>query len=86
MGAFTPVGLNLEDYWNALINGVSGAGMITRFDAGKFKTKFACEVKHYDPQNYFDRKESRKLDLYAQFAMIAAGEWVEEVFAAKAAT
>jgi len=74
MGAFTPVGLNLEDYWNALINGVSGAGMITRFDAGKFKTKFACEVKHYDPQNYFDRKESRKLDLYAQFAMIAAGE------------
>jgi 3-oxoacyl-[acyl-carrier-protein] synthase II len=74
MGAFTPVGHNLEEYWNALINGVSGSEMITRFNAAKFKTRFACEVKNYDPQNYFDRKESRKLDLYAQFAMIAAGE------------
>ncbi len=74
MGAFTPVGKNLEEYWNALINGTSGAGLITRFDTEKYKTKFACEVKNYDPQDYFDRKESRKLDLYAQFAMIAAGE------------
>jgi len=74
MGAFTPVGKNLEDYWNALVNGVSGVNMITRFNPEKFKTKFACEVKDYDPQDFFDRKESRKLDLYAQFAMIAAGE------------
>ncbi|MFO7933285.1 MAG: beta-ketoacyl-ACP synthase II [Bacteroidales bacterium] len=74
MGAFTPVGTNLNDYWNALVNGVSGVNMITRFNTEKFKTKFACEVKDYDPQNFFDRKEARKLDLYAQFAMIAAGE------------
>ena len=68
------MGKNLEEFWNALINGTSGAGLITRFDTEKYKTKFACEVKDYDPQDYFDRKESRKLDLYAQFAMIAAGE------------
>ena len=56
------------------MKGVSGADLITRFDTEKFKTKFACEVKNYDPQNYFDRKEARKLDLYAQFAMISAHE------------
>ena len=62
IGALTPIGNTLNDYWNGLINGVSGANMITLFDASKFKTKFACELKGYQPENYFDRKELRKLD------------------------
>ena len=74
LGAITPLGKNLDEYWNALINGVSGANIITRFDASRFKTLFACEVKNYDSNNYFDRKEAKKLDLYAQFALIAAEE------------
>ena len=74
LGAFTPLGKNVQDFWNALIKGESGSDWITRFDTEKFKTKFACEVKDYNPQDYFDRKEARKLDLYAQFAMIAAHE------------
>lgn len=74
LGAFTPLGHNLKDYWNGLVNGVSGASLITRFDTTKFKTKFACQVTDYNPEEYFDRKEVRKLDLYAQFAMIAAHE------------
>lgn len=74
MGALTPIGNTLETYWNALIAGKSGAGMITRFDAEKFKTRFACELKDYDATNYFDRKEARKLDPFAQYAMIAADE------------
>jgi 3-oxoacyl-[acyl-carrier-protein] synthase II len=74
MGALTPIGNTLETYWNALIAGKSGAGMITRFDAEKFKTRFACELKDYDATNYFDRKEARKLDSFAQYAMIAADE------------
>lgn len=74
LGAFTPLGKNLHDFWDALVKGVSGSDWITRFDTEKFKTKFACEVKNYNPQDYFDRKEARKLDLYAQFAMIAAHE------------
>jgi 3-oxoacyl-[acyl-carrier-protein] synthase II len=74
LGAFTPLGHNLQDYWKSLVDGVSGSELITHFDAEKFKTKFACEVKNYDPMNYFDRKEARKLDLYAQFAMISAHE------------
>jgi 3-oxoacyl-[acyl-carrier-protein] synthase II len=74
LGAITPVGNNLQDFWNGLITGVSGANIITRFDPEKFKTKFACEVKGYDVANHFDRKEGRKLDLYAQFAMVAAEE------------
>jgi len=74
LGALTPLGKNLHEYWEGLKNGVSGAGMITRFDTGKFKTKFACEVKGYDSSNYFDRKEANKLDLYAQFAHVAAEE------------
>ena len=68
------MGSNLEETWKALVNGVSGAGPITRFDPEKFKTKFACEVKNYNPQDFFDRKEARKLDPYAQYAMIAAHE------------
>jgi 3-oxoacyl-[acyl-carrier-protein] synthase II len=74
LGAFTPLGHNLPDTWKALVNGVSGAAPITHFNTEKFKTKFACEIKNYDPQEFFDRKEARKLDPYAQYAMIAAHE------------
>jgi len=74
LGAFTPVGKNLQDFWNALVNGESGSDLITHFNTEKFKTKFACEVKDYNPMDFFDRKEARKLDLYAQFAMISAHE------------
>lgn len=78
IGTINPLGHNLSETWEALRNGVSGSDKITRFDASKFKTQFACEVKNYDPSKYFDRKEARKLDLYAQFAMIAATEAVED--------
>ncbi len=74
LGALTPIGNNVSDYWNGIINGVSGAGPITHFDASKFKTRFACEVKGYDSANHFDRKEARKLDLFAQYAMVVAHE------------
>lgn len=77
LGALTPLGNNLESYWSNLIKGVSGAGPITRFDPELFKTKFACEVKGYDPLDHFDRKEVRKMDLFTQYAMIAATEAVE---------
>jgi 3-oxoacyl-[acyl-carrier-protein] synthase II len=72
LGAVTPLGNNVQDYWNNLLNGVSGAALITRFDASKFKTKFACEVKGFNPEEYFDRKEARKLDAYAQYGLAAA--------------
>ena len=78
LGALTPVGNNLHDYWEGLKNGVSGSVMITHFDAEKFKTKFACELKGYDSANYFDRKEANKLDPYAQYAMVAADEAVKD--------
>lgn len=78
LGAVTPLGNNVPDYWNALVNGVSGAGPITHFDASKFKTRFACEVKGFDPELYFERKEVRKYDRYAQFAIAAAKESVED--------
>ncbi len=74
LGAITPLGKNVQDFWEALVNGVSGSDLITRFDTEKFKTKFACEIKDYNSQDYFDRKEARKLDRYAQYAMIAAHE------------
>jgi len=78
MGALTPIGNNLQDYWKGLVDGVSGAGLITHFDTTKFKTKFACEIKNYDPANYFERKESRKMDRYSQYAHIAADEAVKD--------
>lgn len=78
LGALTPIGNNVQDYWNSLLNGVSGADLITRFDASKFKTRFACEVKGFDPNAFFDRKEARKLDLYSQFALVAADEAVKD--------
>ncbi|MCF8225675.1 MAG: beta-ketoacyl-ACP synthase II [Bacteroidales bacterium] len=74
MGALTPIGKNVEELWQGLINGVSGSDLITRFNAEAFKTKFACEIKNYDSADYFDRKEARKLDRYAQYGMIAADE------------
>ena len=74
MGAITPIGNNLIEYTSALKNGISGCKEIKSFDTTKFKTKFACEVKSYDPLDYFDRKESRKMDIFSQFGMIAAEE------------
>ena len=74
LGALTPLGNNVQDYWNGLVNGVSGAAPITRFDASKFKTQFACEVKNFDPTDHMDRKDARKLDLFTIFAMVSAQE------------
>ncbi len=74
MGALTPVGNNVEEFWKNLVNGLSGCDMITRFDTEHFKTMFACELKNFDPMDHFDRKEARKLDRYAQYGMVAAEE------------
>ncbi len=76
IGALTPIGNNVETYWNNLINGVSGADMITQFDASKFKTRFACEIKGFDPTEFMDRKEARKLDRFAQIALVASDQAV----------
>ena len=70
IGALTPIGNNLQEFWNGLITGVSGADFITQFDASKFKTRFACELKNFDPLNYLDRKEARKIDRFTQTALI----------------
>lgn len=78
LGAITPLGNTIPDFWNALLNGVSGAAPITNFDASKFKTRFACEVKGYDSSLFFDRKEVRKYDPYAQFALVCADEAVKD--------
>jgi len=74
LGALTPVGNNISDFWRNLLNGVSGAGPITRFNSTQFKTQFACEVKSFVPTEFLDRKEARKLDMYAIYAMVAASE------------
>jgi 3-oxoacyl-[acyl-carrier-protein] synthase II len=74
LGALTPIGNNIGEFWEGLKNGVSGSDWITNFDAEKFKTKFACEVKGFDASEHFDRKELRKLDPFAQFAMVATEE------------
>lgn len=78
IGALTPLGNNLHEYWDGLINGVSGANIITHFNPEKFKTKFACELKGYDSKNYFDRKEVNKLDLYSQYALVATDEALKD--------
>jgi 3-oxoacyl-[acyl-carrier-protein] synthase II len=78
MGALTPIGNNLEDYWKGLSTGASGAAMITRFDTSKFKTKFGCEVKGFNPEDYFDRKEARKYDLCSMFGIVCADEAVKD--------
>ncbi|HVA99198.1 MAG TPA: beta-ketoacyl-ACP synthase II [Bacteroidia bacterium] len=74
LGAITPLGNSVPEYWDNLLKGVSGAARITRFDPSKFKTQFACEVKGFNPENYFDRKEARKLDPYAQYGLAASAE------------
>lgn len=74
LGALTPLGNDLNSYWENLAKGVSGAGPITRFDPEKFRTKFACEVKNYDPLDHFDRKEARKMDLFTQYALVTSAE------------
>jgi 3-oxoacyl-[acyl-carrier-protein] synthase II len=78
LGAITPVGNNLHEYWEGLKNGVSGSELITRFNTEKFKTKFACELKGYDSGKYFDRKEANKLDLFTQYALIASDEAIAD--------
>ncbi len=77
LGALTPIGSNVTDYWNSLLNGVSGAAPITLFDASKFKTQFACEVKNFDPNDHFDRKEARKLDRFSQYALVSVEEAIQ---------
>lgn len=74
LGALTPIGNNLNEFWNGLSNGVSGANLITHFDATEFKTKFACEIKNFDIGNHIDRKEARRMDTFSQYAMVAAHE------------
>lgn len=78
LGALTPIGNNIQEFWNGLINGVSGAAPITYFDASKFKTQFACEVKNFNVEDFIDRKEARKMDRYAQYAMVASDEAVKD--------
>jgi 3-oxoacyl-[acyl-carrier-protein] synthase II len=78
IGAITPIGNSLDAYWDSLINGVSGADMITQFDASKFKTRFACEIKGFDANDFMDRKEARKLDRFAQIALVASDQAVAD--------
>lgn len=78
LGAITPLGNTAPTYWEGLRAGVSGAAPITRFDASKFKTRFACEVKNYNPDDYFPTKEGRKMDIFTQFALIAADEAIKD--------
>ena len=78
LGAITPVGNDVPEFWENLVNGVSGAGPITHFDASQFKTQFACEVKNFDVTKYIDRKEARKMDLYTQYAVAVAKEAVSD--------
>ncbi|NND63466.1 MAG: beta-ketoacyl-ACP synthase II [Flavobacteriaceae bacterium] len=78
LGALTPIGNSISEYWDGLKNGRSGCAPITYFDTEKFKTKFACEVKNYDPQLHFDRKEARKLDRFAQYALVSSDEAIAD--------
>lgn len=78
LGAVTPIGNSLKEYWESLIGGRSGAGPITYFDAAKFRTQFACEVKNFDPEDFMDRKEARKMDPVSQFSVVASDEAVRD--------
>ena len=78
LGALTPIGNNIEEYWEGLVNGKSGSAPITYFDTEKFKTKFACEIKNFKVEDYFDRKEARKLDKFAQYALVASDEAIKD--------
>ncbi|MFN6943802.1 MAG: beta-ketoacyl-ACP synthase II [Cytophagaceae bacterium] len=77
LGALTPIGNNVDQYWKSLKNGQSGVGPITRFDSEKFKTKFACELKNFDPLDYIDKSEARRYDLFSQYALIVADEAIK---------
>jgi 3-oxoacyl-[acyl-carrier-protein] synthase II len=78
LGALTPLGNNLQDYWQGLIGGVSGANLITRFDASKFKTKFACELKGFNVEDHIDRREARRMDPYTHYALVVAKEAISD--------
>ena len=78
MGALTPIGNNIDDFWQSLVNGVSGAAPITKFDSENFKTKFACELKNFDPLNFIPKTEARKYDLFTQYALIAVEEAIKD--------
>lgn len=78
LGALTPIGNTVPEYWNGLLNGVSGAGPITRFDSSKFKTRFACELKGFNTEDHFERKEARKYDRFAQYALVVAEEAMKD--------
>lgn len=78
LGALTPIGNNIEEYWDGLVNGKSGSAPITYFDTEKFKTKFACELKNFKVEDFFDRKEARKLDKFAQYALVASDEAIKD--------
>jgi 3-oxoacyl-[acyl-carrier-protein] synthase II len=78
MGALTPLGNSVNDYWNGLINGVSGADFITLFDASKFKTRFACEIKNFQPTDFLEKKEARKIDRFTQTALVASDQAVKD--------
>jgi 3-oxoacyl-[acyl-carrier-protein] synthase II len=78
IGALTPIGSNANDYWDGLKNGVSGAARITRFDPEKFRTQFACEVKNFNAEDHFDRKEARKMDPFTQYALVVADEAMQD--------
>ncbi len=78
MGALTPIGLTVPDFWKGMLAGVSGAGPITKFDASKFKTRFACELKGFDVETYIDRKEARRMDAFSQYAVVAADEAIKD--------
>ena len=78
LGSLTPIGNDINSFWEGLVSGKSGADYITYFDSGKFKTQFACELKGYDPLNYFERKEARKLDRFAQYAIVCSDEAITD--------
>ena len=78
LGAITPIGNDISSFWDGLISGKSGADLITYFDASKFKTQFACELKGFDVSNHFDRKEARKLDRFAQYAIVCSDEALKD--------
>jgi len=78
IGALTPIGSTAPEYFDGLVKGVSGAALITRFDASKFKTRFACEVKNFNPEDHFERKEARKIDQFTQFALVAVAEAMKD--------
>ena len=78
LGALTPIGNSLSEYWEGLISGKSGAAPITHFDASLFKTQFACEIKNWDVNDHFDRKEARKMDKFSQYAMVSVEEAIAD--------